>query len=333
MTTANDFLARTDITGRLTPEQAAEFMQLEQGDTGDFSPEQEAAPAVTASTDTPPDDEAAQKPSDDSKDPLAAADEPDPAQAVVLAKDGKHTIPYQKLLDARSGEQHWKAQAEAARQQLEALQSQAQQRADDGARPTTTDNMVKAAEAAIDAGVDASIFGDFSEAALSKGIQTLVDRRVTDSVNQALAPLREQQRTSAAESHYQAIFEAHPDATSIAQSVEMDSWIRAQPSYAQPAMRAVLETGMARDVIELFDDFKRATGASQPSAAPNARAAQAAMARAAPAVPASLSGIPGGRVAGTSAQEQMAEMAPAQLSEAMSAMSPDAIDAFLNRNL
>ena len=57
-----------------------------------------------------------------------AKDDVDPANAVILARDGKHTIPYSKLEEARRNEQTARADAKAAQDELAALRAQADQR-------------------------------------------------------------------------------------------------------------------------------------------------------------------------------------------------------------
>lgn len=126
-TQQNEFIQA--LQGDLTPEQAAQLLELgELGDTGAM-PDNGGAP--DASTDAgdagnaegdagtnQPNTEAAAAAGEpakpDAQEGAAGDAEPDPANAVVLAKDGKHTIPYDKLVQAREGEKHWKAQAEAA---------------------------------------------------------------------------------------------------------------------------------------------------------------------------------------------------------------------------
>lgn len=100
----------------------------------------------------------------------------------MLARDGKHTIPYETLVKHRDGEQHWKARAVAAEQKLDEQLAQAKERADAGQAATKTDEMAAQAKAAINAGADASLFGDFSEEGLAKGIQTLIDQKVAAQV-------------------------------------------------------------------------------------------------------------------------------------------------------
>ena len=347
-TTAQEFFQNTDINGALSPDQAAQLMALaESGDTSALL-DDGGAPATTtdaeavtgdpATTDENTSNSTAQAPA---AAPAAAAAEIDHSKAVVLAKDGVHTIPYEKLEQARQGEQRWREQAEAAQQQLAELQAQAQQRADSGQSPTKTDAMAAAAEAAIKAGVDPSMFGSFSEEDLAAGIDNVVDMRVDAKLKAALAPFEQmlnQQKQEQAKSdndrHYDAIFARHPDASSIAQSVEMDAWIKSHPSYAQPALQAVLEHGSTPQVIELFDNFKKATGTAAPTpAADHRQAARAAIEKTQPAVPASLSDIPGGRADGLSAFERLSSMEPAAMTDAMQGMTPEQIEAFLNRNL
>ncbi|MNV27616.1 hypothetical protein D3C71_1187720 [compost metagenome] len=98
----------------------------------------------------------------------------------------------------------------------------------------------------------------------------------------------------------------------------------------------MLEQGSAEQVIELFNDFKKGTqapGKSQAAVADPTAAARAAIAAAATAVPASLSDIPGGRADAQSPHERLAAMDPASMADAMQGMTPDQIDAFLNRSL
>lgn len=315
-----DFFQNTEITGALTPEQAAQLLELSaQGDTSTTLDTDGAPATITAPTQD--------LPADDGK-----SDAEDEAKGVLLARDGVHTIPYEKLTEARTSAQQWQAQAEAAQRELQALQAQAQARADTGQAPTQADNLAAAAEAAIDAGADVSIFGDFSEEAMAAGIQKLVQQQVQAHVSKATAPLREQQAQAEVQSHYGAILAAHPDASSIAESAELKAWVEQQPSYAQPALRGVLEGGSAAQVIEVFSDFKRATGKSQPAAAADPRqAARAAIERTPVQPPASLSDIPGGHAGGQSVHERLAGMDGAAMADAMTGMSLAQIDAYLNR--
>ena len=203
MTTQAEFFQEHAVNGELTDAQTLKMLHLPEGDTSATleSGKPDAAASDEANTDN------VQGKQDDKKEATQA--EPDPEKAVVLAKDGVHTIPYEKLTEARGDAKQWKEQAEAAQAELEALKAQAQQRADAGEAPTRTDAQAQTAEAAIEAGVNPEIFGDFSEEALAKGVATLVDMRA-DAISKAvekrlaevLAPILEQQKTTAATSHY-----------------------------------------------------------------------------------------------------------------------------------
>ena len=318
----------SNIEGALSPEQAAAALAAGEGDT---SAELENGGTPDAATVT---DEAAATDGDNKAQPDAG----EHANAVVMARDGVHTIPYEKLEEARKGEQHWKAQAEAAQHQLVELQAQAQARADAGDAPTKTDNMVATAEAAIEAGADVGIFGDFSEEALARGIATLVEQQVQARVNAALEPLATKQAKDAAAAHYDAIYSKHPDADSIAQSTEFAAWVNAQPSAVRNAYWGLFDAqtgGTASEIVEVFDAFKAAStpNPNTPAAADPKAAASAAVAAAKATPPASLSSIPGARVEGASELDRAADMSGPDMLEATKNMSPAQIEAWLDRQI
>lgn len=331
----------TTIEGALSPEQAAAALAAGEGDTS-AKLENGGTPDATTVT-----DDAAATDGDNKAKPDAAAtgdgasattEAGEPANAVVMARDGVHTIPYETLVKHREGEQHWKAQAEAAQQQLAELQAQAQARADAGTAPTKTDNMVATAEAAIEAGADVGIFGDFSEEALAKGIATLVEQQVQARVNAALEPLATKQAKDAAAAHYDAIYSKHPDADSIAQSTEFAAWVNAQPSAVRNAYWGLFDAktgGTAEEIVEVFDAFKAAStpNPNTPAAADPKAAASAAVAAAKATPPASLSSIPGARVEGASELDRAADMSGPDMLEATKNMSPAQIEAWLDRQI
>ena len=343
-TQQTEFLQQHAQDGVMTPEQAAQFLELAEGDTGTKLPETGSVPSATTAEAAASTDPAAKlEPS--KNEPGAAttpaASEPDPANAVILAKDGKHTIPYSKLEEARQAEQAARAAAKAAQDELAALRAQADQRAAAGIAPTAADNASALVAQALESGeVDPAIFGDFSEAAMAKGIATLIKQGFTE-LRQEIAPLKQQQEVSAIEKHYAAIYQAHPDADSVAESQELDSWIASKPSFVRDAYRAVLDPqgqGTAAQVIELFDTFKKETGATQAAAAPAPSvdpkaAAKAAIAAAQPAVPASLSDFPGGRAGASSRMEALDALSPADLAEALEAMPQAQRDLYLSRQM
>lgn len=336
MTTTTELPQTTDTDSALAQYHAA--MQADSGDTS-TTLEKDGAPTTVSDAD--------KKPAEEVKTALPE-DQQNASNSVVLAKDGKHTIDFSVLADTREKAQQFQAKYEAAEQELAVLKAAAQARADNGEAPTAADTMVAAAQAAMDAGVDITLFGDFSEEAMAAGIDKHVNNRVAAEVNakvaaavktavdEALAPLRAKEQADSADAHVSAVLAAHPDAGSIAQSVELDNWIKAQPSYLQPAMRQVQEGGTTEQVIELISNFKAATGATQ-AAAPGhkqaAQAAQEAISRVTAPIPASLSDIPGGRPGDVTLNDRMASMSEIDMFNAVNSgeISQAQLDAYLNR--
>lgn len=320
--TQTEFLAQHAPDGVMTPQQAATFLELAQGDTGTL-PEKSSAPIAAP----------------EATAPTTTTQAAEPEQAVILAKDGKHTIPYEKLAEAREAAGSWKAAAENAQQELAALKAQADARAEAGAAPTKTDAAVATATAAIEQGIDPEIFGDFSEHDLAKGIQTLIANGVAQATAQlrgelssVVAPIQNDKAQAAVEAHYGAIYAKHPDADSVAESAELQSWIDSQPSFARAGYLAARANGSTAEVIELFDAFKAATGAgAKPGNA--AAAARAVIDRTREPVPFSLTDIAGGRAGATSRFEALADMSPIALAEAMQEMTESQRQEFLNRGI
>lgn len=250
--------------------------------------------------------------------------------AVIMAKDGKHTIGFEKLVEARQQAQEAKQQAEEARAELERLRAEAQARADAGEQQTAADKNAEIAQQAIDGGVDPEIFGDFSEEAMAAGVKKLVEQHL----QQALAPLQQREQLTQQQAHEQFIYAAHPDADSIIESQELVTWLSAQPNFAQAAYQRVLQQGTAAEVVELFDTFKKSSGLTQEQSSGNGKdvhaAAQRAIANAQEQVPASLSDFSGGR-AGSNKADAMAEMDGVELLDEMAGMTPEQIDQYLNR--
>lgn len=321
--------------GKLTPELAAQLIDQElHGDTAPNPAEEGSQPTTTQ------EQEQANTPNAETQ----AQQQPDESQlnadnAVVLAKDGKHTIPFERLADARKGEQEWKQKFEDAQSELAKLQADAQQRIENGQAPTTQDNQAAIAQQAIEQGVDPAVFGDFSEKELAAGIQKVVDMRVAAMVDQrlkdALAPLQQQQALSAEQAHFTEIFTAHPDAESIVESKEFTDWMNVQPGITKGAYETVLNGGTASQVVELLGLYKSENQSTQQAAEPDAvkAAAQQAVKNAQTQVPHSLSDLPAGSPAGVSRDERIANMTPAQMIEEMSTWTEEQREQYLNRRV
>ena len=291
------------------------------------------------------------EPAKDAEPAAVAAPEVEVEGAPIAAKSGGYTIPYEKLAEARGRAKTLEEENASLKAQLADLSAQQQAnlaaataeataRANAGQAPTSADQQVSIAQAAIDQGVDPDLFGDFSEEAIAKGVKALVDAQVAaqvksqvDSrVNELLAPMFKKQEESAINGHYKAIYDAHPDTDSLLDSKELADWQAAQPTFVRESIAAILKAGTAQQVIEVFSAFKQATGkvTTDQQAAVKAKVGEAIKSAAEP-VPASLSELAGGSV-GVSDVERANALAgdPAKLMEFMASLSPEKANRLMN---
>ena len=329
MTTQAEYLSLHDATN-LTPEQMAELLSLPEGDTAPVAesgqPDPTPAPVTEKTAETAPETETTQA--------------TEQAQ-VILAKDGVHTIPYEKLTEAREAEQHWKAQAKAAQDALAALQAQADARAEAGKAATATDKAVEAASAAIEAGADPDLFGDFSEEAIRAGVKKLVAEQAASlresiraELQQELAPIKQAKQVDEAEQARNLVLSKHPDAASIAESAELEQWVQSKPAFVRGAYQQVITGGTPAQVIELLDAFKSETGTRKTAATPDSAAvAQAAISKAQQRGPSSLSDIPGGTAGQHDENEAMRQMSAVDLMGKLEGKTPEQIADLMARLL
>ncbi len=273
--------------------------------------------------------------------PQAGATETEVEGAPILSKSGAYTIPYEKLAEARNErnalrerveqlEQHIAGLSSQQQQNIATAQADAQDRAAAGQGQTAADANLAAATQAMAEGVDVSIFGDFSEEDLAKGVAELnrramahVESRLMAALDDRLAPLRAQEAKTATSAHYDAIYAAHKDADEIVESAEFASWRDSLPAFAKSGVEHALTKGSAQEVIEVFNAF-RATKPQQPSTARTAPEAPALR------VPNSLSDVPGAAPMDETQQTLAAAGNAAALLERMGSMSSDRIDELLD---
>ena len=339
---ANSFIDDSFNDGDWSPEQAAQYLEMSMnGDTAQ-------ADSIDTPADTAAEDEQTETPVDKDDTPATEAptDTPDDSsnddvegEKVVLARDGVHTIPYEKLVEARERDRVSQEALAAANAELEILRKQIQTPAN--VAPTQQEQDIETAQAAIDAGVNPDYFGDFSEEALAEGINKLIDERVKAQVDaqvaQALQPIQAREQESAESAHYRTIYEAHQDIDSILESGEFDAWKGAQPTYVQAALDGVLAQGTAEQVVELLNNYKQSTNstaepakADKPSVDDLKAKAREAINNAAPAIPASLSDIPGGHKGATSITEQMDSMSGIDIADEMMSWPAEKREQYLN---
>lgn len=259
---------------------------------------------------------------------------------MILAKDGKHTIPYQKLASAREEAKSATARAEQAEREATQLREQL-------ARATTAPAAAPSPAAAPAAASD--LFGDFSDGALKKGVDSLVAEalgKFKSEISADIEPVKKQVADSAAETHFRTIYTKHPDTDSIVDSAEYQQWLASQPSLVRQTYETVLNKGTASQVIEMLDTYKAARPA--PATAPAPAPAPAPAAASAPAVdpqkkadqvianvksktPTSLTDVPAGSQAHHDEAEAMAEMNPTDLMAKFEGKTPAQIEALMRR--
>jgi hypothetical protein len=270
----------------------------------------------------------------------AVAEQPAP----IASKSGGYTIPYEKLAEARDRAKNFEAENEQLKQLVQELsakqqanfeqaQASADYRASTGQAATAADANLQAAQAAIEGGVDADVFGDFSETALAKGIATLQARErdamkaeLLAEIQKELAPIRQEREQAAVDGHYSAIYEKHKDADEIVQSDQFQKWVQEIPAFMRAGVDDALKNGSAQQIIEVFDSFKSASAQVQRPPEPQNKAVLEVQRR----VPASLSEIAGEPHQDTVQKAlDTASRDPAALMLSMQDMSPAQIERLL----
>lgn len=306
MTTQAEFYEANAVDGNLSDAQMMQMLNLPEGDSAQ-------AQVSVPDAETPPEPVVPVE--------VTAVE----AKPVILAKDGVHTIEYEKLVEAREEAKHWKQVA---------LDAQA-------AKPEAQ----KAPEPAVvetPSAEDEDLFGDFSEEGIKNGVKKLVAserdvirQELRAELEKELAPLKEQRAMTAAEAHFAAIEAVHPDVDSIAQSAEFKAWIDKQPSFVRDGYQAVIAGGTADQVIEALSTYKQASGklAAAPVKADVAAAAQAAIAKAQSKPPMSLSEIPAGSMVASDEAEAALEKSSAGMMSMFEGKTPEQIANLMNRLL
>lgn len=330
MSTEQEINEQIENAGKLDPNLAAALLEMEDAKlNGETVPVAELGnePVITQGQVENP--KAAQAPSDD---------EMNAKNAVVMAKDGIHTIPFEKLAEARDEAKEWRQRFEEQQAHIAAMQ-QAQP---NQAAPAVAEGNLQTAQALIEAsGNDADVielFGDFSEQAIAKAVNTLVQQQLSTQVdaivNQRLGEINQQQQTlTAQEQHFQTISDAHPDWTSVVESSEFDTWMSKQPSYIQDGINQVFKGGTAQQVNQVLSDYKTQNNlvVNDPVASIK-EAAKQAVNNARSQVPHSLSDLPAGSPTAVSREERLSNLNGAELVEEMGSWTQEQIDAYTLRN-
>lgn len=337
MTTVQHFLDTNEITGALTPEQAAQLLELpHEGDTVESTETASApAPAPAQPEPSPAVDGESNTTKTDAETDLTAEN------AVILAKDGKHIISFDKLTEARENAQR----AAAERDEAQRLAAELQAKLEAASRqPEVKQPEAKAPEAvdlkelreqhyeAVQAG-DKTLALELSEkieAEVVRRAEAAAEQRVTkrEQALEAEEATKALQRVATeAKAKYPALDETGKQADQDA----IDFVVSKRDALIQrgtPPHQA-LEQAVAK-AAELFKwNGQPATANPKDAAA----AAAAAIAAAKTTTPATLSDIPGGKPAGQSVEARMEAglMSGIEMAELMERMTPEQREELLNR--
>ena len=94
---------------------------------------------------------------------------------------------------------------------------------------------------------------------------------VYSDLKAVLAPIVEHMKQSKVEAHFNAIRQEHADIDDVKE--DLNRWVDEQPEFVRPAFEQVLKTGSAKQVVELLNAYKQATGKT--GAAPEVPASSA----------------------------------------------------------
>ena len=212
-------------------------------------------------------------------------------EEVLLAKDGKHIIPFERLQEMTDKAAQWEA---FAREQAALVESLKQAKIEDAKTGGT-----EAQEAVMDEykGEFPEVFDD-----LKGHIQTMIEAGVSAKMTAMearlkaeIAPMQKVAVDNAMDAHFNAIKSAISDFDKLVESGAVQDWIKTQPSYVQKAATEVLEQGTAGEVIELFSSYKASLpNAAAPSKQDLQSKANAVIAKAKVRTPTSLTDVPSG---------------------------------------
>jgi hypothetical protein len=358
MTTQEEFFQQHAVDGVLPEHLMTDMLMLSGGgDTpGSVSlVDTEHADSVTGATgkdnaETGAEAKTVEKPGDGKTDPVVVPPKDEDLNAdnaVILAKDGKHTIGFEKLEQERTARRAAEAEAQRLREENERLTkatagSDTQPGGEGGDKPAGGKATAATPEQLLE-GVD---FGDYSDPAVARALSQMVAKatepltrelealRGTAGEAQKLAELTETQK------HYEAIYKAHADADSIVESQEFSAWQKALPKFQQVAVAQALAQGETSDIIDVFSTYKAATGKTGAAANDTVTGAEGAAAAAEKAIaqakvkpPSSLTDLPAGTAAAHDEATALLEMSAERALASFEGKDPAAIMAALNRAL
>ena len=248
-------------------------------------------------------------------------------EAVVLAKDGKHTIPFDELQKARDAAAFWQAQAEEAKQAIQQKREafeQSQQVDLKSLRKQLRDATLLDDEALI----------DDLESQIDAELVRVAQATAQQQVSAAMAAANEQAEQQAIASTAEILIAKYPalDHTKPTANAEAIAVVQALSAmYANDRPRATALSDAVAKVASMFG----MDGNSQPDLSDAAAKADKviAAAKAKPKVPSSMASIPSAPAPPTDEMQAIGQMSPQQMQDKMMEMPREKILALLARQM
>ena len=248
-------------------------------------------------------------------------------EAVVLAKDGKHTIPFDELQKARDAAAFWQAQAEEAKQAIQQKREafeQSQQVDLKSLRKQLRDATLLDDEALI----------DDLESQIDAELVRVAQATAQQQFSAAMAAANEQAEQRAIASTAESLIAKYPalDHTKPTANAEAIAVVQALSAmYANDRPRAMALSDAVAKVAGMFG----MDGNGQPDISDAAAKADKAIAaaRAKPKVPSSMASIPSAPTPPTDEMQAIGQMSIQQMQDKMMDMPREKILALLARQM
>ena len=248
-------------------------------------------------------------------------------EQVVLAKDGKHTIPFDELQKARDAAAFWQAQAEEAKQAIQQRQEaleQSQQVDLKSLRKQLRDATL------LD---DEALIGDL-ESQIDAEMVRVAQATAQQQFSAAMAAANEQAEQRAITSTAESLIAKYPalDHTKPTANAEAIAVVQALSAmYANDRPRATALSDAVAKVASMFG----MDGGSQTDLSDAAAKADKviAVAKAKPKVPSSMASIPSAPTPPTDEMQAIGQMSPQQMQDKMMEMPREKILALLARQM
>jgi len=338
------------------PDDPAEIAAMLEGD-GEADPAATAGPKAEPEGDTPPATPEAEAPAEEpgEKDKAAAGDapaeepkgeSPPPDEAPVLAADGKHTIPYTVLQQARDQARTESEARQQAEQRAQELEAELARLGTGGAKPGDTpgDTPSSAADDVL-AGIDLDEIREELGENAANVISALADQvTAARQAHEELSRETKQRQASEEEdvrAYVQRTIDSIPvlahwqasDPAMWASAVAMDRALQETPEFAQADAEARF-TEVAKRLnggsVDVSGQQPTPQTPTTPAADPSKPKAEAEAEAEPP--PTSHAELPGGvSPSGKSEREQIEDASVLDIAARMEGMTPEQEEAFLAR--